>query len=358
LGRHLGDVIDHLLTVQVCAAGGPSVLSKEPVMHGLYRAARSLCGEPLVYGAARRLMEALDGGGRVLFATGFVVPPFLRLETDGPLGVAVLGRALALGLRANPVVVVEPDGVGAMETVMAASGLALARDVEETRDVPHKSAVLPFPVDPEEARREAARLLDDIEPRAVIAVEKPSRNAHGRYHNGMGVDITDVTAKADFLVDEARRRGILTIGYGDGGNEIGMGNIADTVRALVPGGDKVTAVTEVDHLVVTACSTWGAYGTAACLAGMLGRPEVFHDEQLDLRLTDACARAGIVDPFSGLAEGWLDGVPPHVNAALVRLLKFIVEVRLNDWHLQSYREWANDPALHHKLIGNHAARAG
>ena len=91
---------------------------------------------------------------------------------------------------------------------------------------------------------------------------------------------------------------------------------------------------------------------------MLGRPEVFHDEQLDLRLTDACARAGIVDPFTGLAEGWLDGVPPHVNAGLVRLLKFIVEVRLNDWHLQSYRDWANDPAVHHKLIGNHAARAG
>ena len=89
-------------------------------------------------------MEVLDGGGRVLFATGFVVPPFLRLETDGPLGVAVLGRALALGLRRNPVVVVEPDGVAAMETVMAASGLALARDLDETRDVPNKTAVAAF----------------------------------------------------------------------------------------------------------------------------------------------------------------------------------------------------------------------
>src|SRR5690606_17470065 len=156
---------------------------------------RDLHGEPLTFGAARRLLEALRPGGRVLMTTGFVVPPYLRLETDGPMGVAVLARTLALGLEVNTVVLTEPEGVAGMEQVMAASGLQLAHDVEEVGRVPHKTAVRPFPLDPEEARLAAARWLDEVQPQAVIAVEKPSRNSGGRYHNGGGIDITDVSAK-------------------------------------------------------------------------------------------------------------------------------------------------------------------
>src|SRR5690606_34167369 len=120
-------------------------------------------------------------------------------------------------------------------------------------------------------------------------------------------------AKVDFLVEEAQERGIPTVAFGDGGNEIGMGNIAETIRLHVPGGEREGAVTETDYLVVTSASTWGVYGTIACLAGMLGRPELLHREEAEGRLLEACAQAGIVDPFTGLAEGWLDGVPPEVS---------------------------------------------
>lgn len=357
LGRNVGEVIDRFLTVQICTAGGPSVFAQRPLMDVLYGAARRVAGdEPLTYGAARRLLDVLGEGDRVVVTTGFIVPPYMRLETDGPLGAAVLGRALALGRGVNPVIVTEAEGVEPLEAVMAASGLQLANGLEEARDVPHKAAVLPFPVDLAAARREARRLLDQVNPRAVIAIEKPSRNRDGRYHNGMGVDISGVSAKVDVLFDEARERGVLTIGIGDGGNEIGMGNIEETIRAHVPRGEKVAAATEVDHLVVASSSNLGAYGVAACAAAMLGRPELLHSEEREARLQEAAARAGLVDPYTGLAEGWVDGIPPEVTRAAVRILEYAVRARLDAWFLEAYRRWGTREDVHRRLLEQHRRR--
>ena len=40
-----------------------------------------------------------------------------------------------------------------------------------------------------------------------------------------GLDVTETTAPLDSLFIEASRRGLTTIGIGDGGNEIGMGRV-------------------------------------------------------------------------------------------------------------------------------------
>src|SRR5690606_2546619 len=168
-----------------------------------------------------------------------------------------------------------------------ASGLQLTHDLEETAKVPHKTAVIGFPADPWEARSQAVRLLDEMDPQVLVVVEKPSRTPSGRYYNGAGVDVTDDSAKVDFLVDEARERGIPTVAFGDGGNEIGVGMIAESIRLHVPGGDLVGAVTEADYLVVASASAWRVYGTIACLAVMLGRPELLLREEAECRLLEA-----------------------------------------------------------------------
>lgn len=87
------------------------------------------------------------------------------------------------------------------------------------------------------------------------------------------------------LFEAARQRGVLTIGVGDPGNEIGMGAIADTVKRLLPYGAEcqcscaggVADATEVDVVVPGTCSNWGAYGQplspAAPITGMVSRLE-------------------------------------------------------------------------------------
>ena len=349
LTRNLGEVVDRFVTVQFCTSGGPSVYSDSPVVEKLYNAARSKARAPLTYAAARALAERVPAEGRVIFTTGFIVPPYLRLEGDGPIGTPSLARAIALGLKANSVVVTEPANVPPLKRMMAASGLQVA-PLEQTLEVPHKASVLPFPIDEAAAKEAAERTLDEVQPSAVIAVEKPSRNAQGRYHNGMPVDVTDVAAKVDHLVDAARRRGILTIGFGDGGNEIGMANISDVIKATVPNGELLCAATPTDELVVAASAGWGAYGVETCLAALTQTPHALHDEEIERRLLDASAEAGILDPLSGTAEGWLDGVPPQVNYAIVRILNYLLEVRLRNWMIALYKEWGGRKEVSEALL--------
>src|SRR5207247_10230427 len=85
-------------------------------------------------------------------------------------------------------------------------------------------------------------------------------------------------------VDElfVRAGRVTTVGVGDGGNEIGMGN----VRArLAKGGGlaaRIASVVSVDHLVVAGVSNWGAYGIVAHLGRLAGRP-LLHTPAADRR---------------------------------------------------------------------------
>lgn len=355
IARNLGEVVDHFVTVPFCTSGGPSVYADKPLIGGLYRAARERTGDhPLTYAAAKALLDRVPQGGRVIIGTGFIIPPILRAEGDGPMGAPFLARALALTRNAHPIIVTEPANVEPLRHVMRASGLQVA-ELEEALEVPHKCAVLPFPVgDDELSRRHASSMLDQLQPDAIVTIEKLSRNLEGRYYNGMVVDLTQTTAKLDFLIDEARSRNILTIGMGDGGNEIGMGNILDVIHENVPNGKTVGAATKTDILVVAASASWGSYGVEACLAALTGKRHVLHDEEMERRMLDATAMAGIADPLTGLAEGWLDGVPPQVNYAIVRILNYMLEVRMRPWAMDQYREWGTRKEFNRVLIDRYA----
>jgi hypothetical protein len=355
IARNLGEVVDHFLSVPFCVSGGPSVFAEKPLIGHLYRAARALTNDlPLSYSAARALLERVPRGGRVIIGTGFTVPPYLRPEGDGPIGAPFLARALALTREAHTIVVTEPANVAPIETVMRASGLQLA-SLEEALEVPHKTTVISIPVtDDAGSRAHARKLLDRLAPDAIVTIEKLSRNEKGRYYNGMVVDLTDVVAKLDFVMEEARARNILTIGMGDGGNEIGMGNILQTVKEHVPNGATVGAATGADFLVVTGSASWGSYGVEACIAALAGKPHALHNEEMERRMLDASAMAGIVDPLTGLAEGWLDGVPPQVNYAIVRILNYLFDVRMRPWGIDLYRAWGARKAESDALLARYA----
>src|SRR5262249_10800728 len=87
-----------------------------------------------------------------------------------------------------------------------------------------------------------------------------------RYHNMRGEDATECMAPAHLLFEDAVRQNppLMTIGIGDGGNEIGMGKIPwDTIRRNVPNGGLIACRVPTDHLIVAGVSNWGAYALAA-----------------------------------------------------------------------------------------------
>jgi hypothetical protein len=145
-------------------------------------------------------------------------------------------------------------------------------------------------------------------------------------------------AKIDFVMNEARKRRALTIGIGDGGNEIGMGNIREVIRQYLPFGKEcrcpcgsgIAPVTEVDVLVAATVSNWGAYGIAACLAILLKNAAVFHNGEIERWVLQHASDAGLIDGISGFVEPGADGLPSETHCRLVALLEGIVKKGSNN----------------------------
>lgn len=303
------------------------------IVDPLYRAAREAQGgEPLSLRAARMLLGQVKHDDIIIITTGAGVPPYLPYgETDGPPGAVALARALGLGVGARTVLVSEPHYMPGLKAAAAAAGLPLLDD----RLVAQRAgaAVLrSFPVAEEEGRREAEAILDQYNPATVIAVEKLGPNAKGVIHSLRGVDGTAYTGKAHHLIEGAHRRGIPTLGFGDGGNELGCGLIYETVRRVMEYGSRcqcpcregIATVTKTDVLVIANTSNWGAYGVTACISLLLRDPSLLPDPTVERRVIELCAQHGAGDGMSGLPIPWVDGTSLDVQGALLTMLHMMV----------------------------------
>jgi hypothetical protein len=248
--------------------------------------------------AAANAARVLRRARRVLITTGFTVAAGTP-ETDGPPGAAVLGRALrALGARVR--YVTDPPTVPLLEAALKA--------LDEPPDVDV------FPEGDDAARAVLAR----ERPTHLVAIERPGRSRSGDYLSARGESVAAWNRPLDALF-VARSRAV-TVGVGDGGNEIGMGNVrARLVRegALMA---RIASVVRVDHLVVAGTSNWGAYGIVAALGRLAGRP-LLHTPALERRLIDACVEAGGHDGITRRREATVDGLPLDTHAAVVELLR-------------------------------------
>lgn len=332
--ERIAEAIDHLVTAPM---SNWTILKGIP-LGTLYQAARKQAGgKPLSLAAAKLLADNVQRGDRVLVVSGFIMRDYGLPETDGPIGAAVLARAIALGLGGVPVGVSEDSVVPCMQACFIAAGLIPA-PLDGLGSGRNRCGLTGFPVDAKAAAQAAARLLDELAPKALVAIERPGAGADGEYHGGGGFTISSFTAKTDVLFAMARERGIPTIGIGDLGNELGMGGVADEVRRHVPLGDVIAAHLPADVAVIANISNWGAYAVAACLAAMANDDQVFHDGEAELRLIDACVRAGAIDPVGGQARNWVDGTDARTNAALVDMLRSVVVLSQRESaNIENYR---------------------
>lgn len=228
----------------------------------------------------------LDRPGTTLIATGFYIVSGGAVETDGPPGALAIGRALeALGRRA---VYVTDRYCAPLMRGLAGAG----------------AEVVEFPIAGASESEEFARsLLARLEPALLVAIERCSASADGIPRSMHGVDISPYTAKVEALFELSEE----TVGIGDGGNEIGMGGLADRIAAA-PKLPSEPAAVACAHLVIASVSNWGAYGLTAALSRLAGRdllPSVAEEADWVRR----CVELGAVDGFSGEAKAYVDGFP-------------------------------------------------
>ncbi|MFQ5898319.1 MAG: DUF4392 domain-containing protein [Candidatus Methylomirabilia bacterium] len=255
-------------------------------------------------GGARSAARSLARGHRIVIATGFVVGAGLP-ETDGPPGAAVLGRALRVLGRS---VIYIADSLTFPLVEAALKGLGEPVDV------------VVFP-EGEPAEEWARGFLREIGPSHLVAVERPGRARDGDYRNARGESIAAWNRPVDSLF-LLRRRGLTTIGIGDGGNEIGMGNVRARLLRQGTLARRVASVVKVDHLVVAGISNWGAYGVTAHLSFLAGRC-LLHTADEDRGLVAACVEAGGVDGLTWRREATVDGVSAEAHAAMVELFRVV-----------------------------------
>lgn len=234
---------------------------------------------------ARAAALLFKPGQHVLVGTGFPVAG--TFETDGPVGAIAIYRMLQqLGIK--PVLVCGEPLYTALQRDFQVEQMQLGSD----------------------GHTRASELLTIYQPAAVLCIERPGKAADGRYYNMRHEDISCSVADLDTLVQLARDSAVATVGIGDGGNEIGMGNIANIIGAL----DIRPALTCCDELIVADVSNWGAYGLA-CFLSLQSGQDLFAccDAKPVLQFLSAHGSVDGVTRQNTLTE---DGLTPEVGAAL------------------------------------------
>ena len=238
--------------------------------------------------------------------TGFYILSANAPETDGPPGAIAIGNALEK-MGHNVFYVTDKYTVPIMEKYIS-----------------EKSSIVEFPItNVTDSVSFSKQVIRKKSPSLLISVERCGASEDGIYRNMRDVDISNYTAKIDTLFDLFPT----SIGIGDGGNEIGLGNVAKWVtksQELV----QFPARTKVTKLILSSVSNWGAYGLVAALslkAGINLLPNTTEEAQLIKHMVNS----GAVDGISGEAAYRVDGFELGEYLWALDKLNEITDIRLH-----------------------------
>jgi len=229
--------------------------------------------------------------GNVLIGTGFPVDQ--TFETDGPPGAIALYQVIEK-LGGTPIIVCGAPLADCIKNDFAISKLAVA--------------------DTANPEQETRQVLDQLQPDLVISIERPGLNAEGNYCNMRGEDISANCASFDHFLNLSS---CPTIGIGDGGNEIGMGNVVDTLANL----NVTPSITCCDELVIADISNWAAHGLIAMLSYARGEDMLASWNNIDmLRYLSSHGSVDGVSRENTLTE---DGLGSELTEQLILRLRKI-----------------------------------
>ena len=272
-----------------------NLISRDPANRNVFGLVRP--------GHLRLACLSLLGGKKVLIVSGFPVLKAGAGETDGPPGALALGLALGrLGLE--------------VEYLTDALNLPLFK------------AIGALPV-----RTHEPGLLEGSGATHLVSVERPGRARDGRYYNMFGRDISGLVEPLDELFLEAAERNIVTVGVGDGGNEIGMGRVLRGVTKAVDRGRLIASVVPTDYVVISGVSNWGAYGLAGGLSLLSGRDLLPSRGEIVDGIAELI-KAGAVDGVSGEPLPRVDGLEADRSVEMVEEIRDLLRpsplIRLPD----------------------------
>lgn len=326
-----GEALDRLVTIEAKNRGMP-----HGILQPLYDAARSQQGgRPISMLAAERLKDAVGKGDVVLILTGAGYEPTLpEGESDGPPGAAAIARMLYWGLGAVPVYVCEECHV--RPVIASSHALALmVKDFKNAKDRRLGAALATAPTEQSAVDAWETKLFEEMQPKAVISAERLGAGKDGIIHNATGHPLQGPDNTVDVeaidiggIIDKARAAGILTIGIGDHGNELGFGVIRDTVVKTMPRGEFSCTTVGTDILFPCMMSNWGCYAIEAALAWLLKRPDLMHSAADEERLLRACLDAGGLEAMYCTTDFMVDGLDGETSMACVQILGNIVRKNL------------------------------
>ena len=300
-----------------------------------YRLARQQQGDRALTDIISEALHKRAIGGTAILTTGTGNPVWLpEGETDGPSGVAILARAFSeLGIR-SCILSEERFLPGIRASVQSAGTPVLTEASWAKRS--NGAICLAVPTGAVPGGEFIEKLLASRDDWSVaMFVEKPGPGQEGRFHNSSGKEKdADWVAHLHLLAQAARSRGLLTIGIGDGGNEIGFARIREALHAAEPhrygcdcgcvGG--LLDDTEVDFLLPASVSNWGAYALVAALALRLGRSSLMPDWKQVEASIKAPLEHGAFDGYTGLSLPTCDGVSVRGNQSVYHLLEEVVDL--------------------------------
>ncbi|MFM7148351.1 MAG: glutamate cyclase domain-containing protein [Gemmataceae bacterium] len=247
---------------------------------------------------------------RLGIVTGFWIASAGRGETDGPLGAVYLARTLTqMGIEVS--LFAEPFCLSALRVGLRWVGLEAKVLVQA---LPAEPTCFTHLLALERAgpshTLETLLAQKETTPEVVQQFEREaSPERRGRCQSMRGLDISSHMVDVSGLFTG---RKAVTLGIGDGGNEIGMGKIPwSVIRDNIPLGGQIACGTPVDHLVVAGISNWGAYALAAGVALCRGfaPPDSWFDGERERRLlAEMVTRGDLVDGVSGQAVEQVDGI--------------------------------------------------
>lgn len=249
-----------------------------------------------------RLQEALQEITGVVILTGFPVRLGLHNftgETDGPLGAANLAFAF--------------ESIGVPVWLLTDEEAYWVVNAAVTR---RGCKCRPLMLPKYEADEFIAAQLDAIKPSHVLTIERPGKARDGHYHNMRGGIIDAMFVDASSIIEAARERGITTISIGDGGNEIGMGALAETIEKYVPHGDDICAREVADIALISGVSNWWGWGVSALLSRMYGI-NLLPSDDMERGMLHEMVLAGSVDGCTKKPEETVDNLPMEVHMGVL-----------------------------------------
>lgn len=278
------DALESLERIAATEVGRGSSLLQPYAAGGLEAAAAALAQSP--------------GTSHVGILTGFYLPNARppTAETDGPLGAAMIGRAVELLGGTATVITDQP----CWRVVQAAVAKAQLR-----------GAVLVAPVNSSYGQWESEVIVSLAERPLthIVSIERVGPNYAGRKLNMRGDDISAYTAPLESLLHSIDA---FSIGIGDGGNEIGMGAIdRHVIAGAVTRGDDVACSVPVNALIVAGTSNWGGYALVAALRtwGYKQLDDILLPEWSHGVLNEI-VRSGGADGVTLLQRATVDGLTP------------------------------------------------